>query len=344
MLRILSILKGLVLALVAISSPRLLAGGGTNAYVVVYDGWGTPSSFVVTGRVLEDQNEKAPKKDTGEAENLIENLKALESDEVRGAEVHVVLAGATYTATTDDDGIFKVAVKNLPATSALPLGETQVEVNVVAPQHVKARPGKGRVYIHDDKAAWVGVISDFDDTVVKTYVTEKTKMAGVLLKNGLQLEPVEGAALNYRKAKEAGVRAFFYLSGSPQNFYSRIQTYLADQGFPAGPLLLKNFGNEPITKQEGYKMSRLESLLTAHPTMKVILIGDSGEKDPEIYKELKKRHPERVLAIVIRKTANSDTTPARFEGCTVVDEKYAGDAVVASLLQTAPQVTAAGSR
>lgn len=327
---ILSIIKGVLVGGVAIATPRAFAGD-VKAFVVVYDGWGTPTSFTVSGRVLEDQGVRAPEAGSSEADNLVDNLKALESDEVRGAELRVTVGGASYSATSDDDGVFGVKVKNLPAASALKAGEVAVSVEVVAPARVKAPPAAGRVFVHAGPT--VAVISDVDDTVVKTYVTEKQKLVGaVLLKNSRQLEPVEGAAAAYRKAKERGASAFFYLSGSPQNLYPRIHDYLAVQAFPAGPLLLKNIGEDKLTKQEGYKLARLEMLLASLPEMKVVLVGDSGERDPEIYAELREKHPTRVLGIVIRKTAKSDASPARFPGMTVVDDRYPDDEVIARLL------------
>src|SRR4029078_6981608 len=49
-----------------------------NAHIVVYDGWGTPAAFTVSGRVLGDKGEEAPTKADNGAKNLVENLKALE--------------------------------------------------------------------------------------------------------------------------------------------------------------------------------------------------------------------------------------------------------------------------
>lgn len=309
----------------------------TRAFVVVYDGWGTPTSFSVSGRVLEDQDEKAPHEDTGGAENLVENMKALESDEVRGAEVRVSVGGQTYTATTDEDGVFQIRVKNLPATQALAPGASPVIARVTGPAHVEAREGTGSVWIHDASPGMIAVVSDIDDTIVKTYVTEKLKMAeAVLLRNARQLEPVEGAAANYRKARDAGVGAFFYLSGSPQNFYTRLRTYLDKHEFPRGPLLLKNLGADPITQQEGYKQRRLEALLHEFPEARLLLVGDSGEKDPEIYAAVRRKFPDRVIGIVIRKTPNSVGGPARFNGMTVVDDRYDTDDVLARVLADVP--------
>lgn len=338
MRRALLILRGLLLALVAAFAPRALASGDYKGFVVVYDGWGTPSSFAVSGRVLEDQDERAPDKAASEGVNIIENIKALESDEIRFADVQVTVNGVGYSATTDDDGNFKVQVKNLPPQAALSVGAVPVRVTVTRipgrdMKKVKIREGAGFVYIYDEKTPFTAIISDVDDTIVKTFVTDKKRLVeAVLLKNAHQLEPVGGAAAAYQKAKSAGVLGYFYLSGSPQNFYLRIQSYLAHQKFPAGPLLLKNLGDDNMTKQHGYKLERLESLLTSLPMMKVVVIGDSGEHDPEIYLELKKRHPDRVVGIVIRKTPGSDLTASRFAGVTAFDDAYPDDSVIARLL------------
>ena len=312
--------------------------------VVVYDGWGTPTSFTVGGRVLEDQGEVSPKKKVSRTESLRANLKALESDEVRFAEVLVTLAGQSFTATTDDDGNFKVQVKGLPAAQALAPGVVPVTVKLQkapgrSPASLQGGIGEGVLYVQDNQTPFTAVISDVDDTIVKTYLMDRRSMLdAVLLKNATQLEPVEGAAANYRAAQAAGVSAFFYLSGSPQNFYNRIHSYLALQKFPAGPLFLKNFGDDSLLKQQGYKLERLEFLLKEFPLMKVILIGDTGEQDPEIYRELAKRHPARVAGIVIRKTPGSDLGPARLKGMTSFDDKYATNDVIAGLIAASTRV------
>jgi hypothetical protein len=68
------------------------------------------------------------------------------------------------------------------------------------------------------------------------------------------------------------------------------------------------------------------------PSMKVIVIGDSGEHDPEIYAELKKKHPDRVVGIVIRKTPGTKGDAKRFAGMATFDDAYPDDALIARLL------------
>ena len=56
-----------------------------------------------------------------------------------------------------------------------------------------AEAARGVVYVAPPTG--FALVSDIDDTVVKTFVTDKARMAReVLLKNARQLEPVEGAA------------------------------------------------------------------------------------------------------------------------------------------------------
>lgn len=332
--RIADIVKGLALGAITVAAPRAFAE--QRVAVVVYDGWGTPTSFSLSGRVLEEQGERAAALAAGEAENIVDNLKALESDEVRGAHVRVTMAGRTFSATTDDDGVFVVEAKGLPQAQALPLGAVPVRVALVKTAGLVGRDGEGHVFIHDPARPFVAVVSDIDDTIVKTHVTDTLKLAAtVLLKNAAQLEPVEGAAACYRKARDAGVAQFFYLSGSPQNFHRRLRTYLDLQGFPAGPLLLKNIGDDSLTQQQGYKAQRLERLLRDLPSMRIVLVGDTGEKDPEIYAELRRRHPDRVAGIIIRKTPGVMVPPARLEGMVSVDDRYAPEDVIARLLAPA---------
>jgi phosphatidate phosphatase APP1 len=61
-----------------------------------------------------------------------------------------------------------------------------------------------------------------------------------------------------------------------------------------------------------YKLRQIEPLLKTYPMRKFILIGDSGEKDPEIYAELSRRYPGRIEQIWIRNV--NDANASRMEG------------------------------
>ena len=55
------------------------------------------------------------------------------------------------------------------------------------------------------------------------------------------------------------------------------------------------------------------------PKRRFILIGDSGEKDPEVYREIQRRFPAQVQEIMIRDCIDAlARAPARLEGMTVI--------------------------
>lgn len=333
--------------LILISAPASANGAASGpapvvaaeqAHVVVYDGWATPTSLWVSGRLLKGASAEKASNTASSAHNLAETLNALESDEITGAELAVVTGGASWAVTTDADGNFELKVNNLPRP--LSQGAAPVEVSVVKPAAYAGQRGRGLLYVHPSSAA-TGLISDIDDTVVKTFVTDKKRMLTQLFsKNAAQLEAVSGAAQNYQAVQKMGTTAFFYVSGSPQNLYVRLQSFLQNNGFPGGPILLKNIGEDSLFSQADYKLRRIERILAAFPLMRFVLVGDSGERDPEIYLEIQKRHPAAIIAIVIRKVAGlKHLQPERCKNCTLVDDTYAADDVIARLLQPLPAAT-----
>lgn len=298
--------------------------------VVVYDGFGQPDSFRVTGRVLDGGGRSAERRSDGSLRNLARTVADLDSNEVPGVDLSVVVAGVSYSATTDADGLFRVRVKGLPPSSSLPVGPVPVEATLDDGGVV----GRGTVHVVP-AVGGVGLVSDIDDTVVKTWVTDRGRMAAtVLLHNGSQLEPVVGAAAAYRRARISGVDGVFYVSSSPQNLYPRLHGFLTEQGFPGGPLFLKNLGDDSLLAHDSYKLEKLERIATDLPGLRLVLVGDSGERDPEIYREFRRRHPERVMAVIIRLVPGSSRLePSRFAGMRTVDDAYPSDAVIAEQLQ-----------
>jgi phosphatidate phosphatase APP1 len=50
----------------------------------------------------------------------------------------------------------------------------------------------------------------------------------------------------------------------------------------------------------GHKFKEIKQILEAYPHLQFVLVGDSGQEDPVIYREVVKQFPGRVLAIYIR--------------------------------------------
>ncbi len=55
-----------------------------------------------------------------------------------------------------------------------------------------------------------------------------------------------------------------------------------------------------------YKMVHIRHIMDMFPDLKFILIGDSGQHDPEIYQKVLGEYPDRVFAIYIRHVADDE--------------------------------------
>ncbi len=88
--------------------------------------------------------------------------------------------------------------------------------------------------------------------------------------------------------------------------------FLDAHGIPKGPLMLRDIGlsrDQFIAgSHEVHKLKQINHILEVFQELSFILIGDSGQKDPQIYFEVVKTHPGRVLAVYIRDVSGSDLT------------------------------------
>jgi len=159
------------------------------------------------------------------------------------------------------------------------------------------------------------IISDIDDTIKVSNVLDKKE----LLHNTFirKFVPVRGMPELYRKFEKKGT-AFHYVSGSPWQLYPAIHAFLQDEQFPAGSVELKifrlkdkSFINFIKADQLPYKLNSINTILNRFPQRKFILIGDSGEKDPEVYTEIAGKHKGRIKYIFIRDVGMIDENSPR---------------------------------
>lgn len=189
------------------------------------------------------------------------------------------------------------------------------------------------------------MISDIDDTVIQTEATSLLTMARIVfLSNAHSRLPFKGVSAFYRALQqgqhEQGYNPIFYVSSSPWNLYDLLIDFFTIQQIPLGPLFLQEYGLTTeqlfIASHEKHKLAQIETLLTTYPDLPFILIGDSGQKDPEIYREVVRRHPGRIQAIYIRdvmleKREREVQMIAKEVGQTGVDMLLVGDTFTAAL-------------
>jgi phosphatidate phosphatase APP1 len=130
----------------------------------------------------------------------------------------------------------------------------------------------------------------------------------MLLENARTRLPFPGVAAFYR-ALERGARGtaanpIFYVSSSPWNLYDVITEFLELQQIPSGPLLLRDWdlNRSALSSRRhlAHKGKVIREILTTYPTLPFILIGDSGQRDPEIYRAIVGEFLDRILTIYIR--------------------------------------------
>jgi phosphatidate phosphatase APP1 len=242
----------------------------------------------VCGRVLEDEGFAGSDRPQRRLRNLAEFFKRLESDEVPHAKLFV----SGEPVVSDGEGYF-----HLELAGRFHAGWNDVAVELAGRPAVRAT---ARVMVPSPTARF-GVISDIDDTVVHSHVTRKLRMLlTIALSSARTRKPFAGVAAFYRALHRGGSSSpnpFFYVSKSPWNLYAPLVEYLELQGLPAGPLILRDFGWR-MPKQ--HKETAIANILATYPELPFVLIGDSGEHDPEIYAGVVRRFKDRIRAIYIR--------------------------------------------
>ena len=302
--------------------------------IIPFFGYGTKEKILLSGRVIENKYEIIAHKEDGKWRNLKNLYKRFETDEVAGAIVRAALKNTEIETATDREGYFNFEIETNET-----FGDEiyhAVPLHLVEPIGVNGEPVQTQAQILVPPAtAKFGVISDLDDTVLTTNVTNKWKMfLTVALLNEYTRLPFKGVAAFYR-ALQKGLSGgennpIFYVSSSPWNLYPLLFEFLKIQEIPLGPLFLKDFGNHTLfssSDHKTHKITNIEKILRAYPHLPFVLIGDSGEQDPEIYAEIVKNYPNRIAAIYIR---NINLDPERVAAVErlIVEIKEAGSQLV----------------
>jgi phosphatidate phosphatase APP1 len=292
------------------------------AYIDLYVSFGVaPQGVIVRGRVLAGHRPLLGEAGAHVLERLRNSWDLLETDELPGVEVAVSFLGdgpaATHRAHTDHEGFFAVRVRGPIAP-----GPHRVQAAVESPPH-EGSPSDALALVYPPGPG-LAVVSDIDDTVLATDVRDRLALARrVLLSTPEDLTTFPGAPELYRRFAAAGMPTVF-ISGSPWNLEPRLRAFFALRGFPTAPLLLKDLGlgrgADPLIDQESYKLRRIFMAMLELPERRLVLIGDSGERDPEIYRRVQEEYPDRVAAIYIRRATAEDPRAPRFAGTVVFDD------------------------
>lgn len=283
-------------------------GWKTNIHICPYMSFGNQQTLFVKGRVMHDRGIEMNDRDEL-WDNLVNMYKRFNSHEIKGAKLRVTFGNVKKDFFTDEDGYFGESIDVQDASLIHDVWcYPQLEL-IEAPLKFEPPVTTFAKVLIPPSSARFGIISDIDDTILKTDATSIMKTVyNTFTNNSHTRIPFHGVASFYRALQNGAggdeKNPFFYISSSPWNLYDLITDFMVVNSIPEGPVFLKDYGfthQKLFSDSHGtHKIKKIKKVMDAFPEMKFILAGDSGQKDPEIYSEIARLYPGRILAIYIR--------------------------------------------
>lgn len=239
-------------------------------------------------------------------------------DNERGRKLHIRLAGQVHD--------LPPTAANGHAQATLAVRPAEVEALLAAPEaeggwlrfelllpEGDARRFAGAVQLIPPEG--LSVISDVDDTIKVSEVRDRR----ALLRNTFLKEyaAAPGMSAAYRLHAAAGA-VFHYVSASPWQLFEPLEEFRQGAEFPRGSFHMKLFRAKDasalnlLASPDELKIAAIEPLLAAWPRRRFVLVGDSGERDPEIYGALARKFPRQITRISIRDVTGEPADAPRY--------------------------------
>lgn len=247
------------------------------------------------------------------AANFSRRTRLLAADNERGKLIVVTVAGQAF---------------ELPETmeNGHALDQIQLDARLVAKHAVDGTLQVTTVLPDDDTRSFEGtvnlipprgisVISDLDDTVKVTHVTDERLMVEQTFFRDFQAVP--GMAKQYASWHKGGASLHF-VSSSPWHLYEPLDEFLTTSGFPPRSMSLKYFRFRDSSLWNLFragtetKPPQIRTIINGYPDRHFVLVGDSGEQDPEVYAAVLREFPQQIVRIYIRNVTNASRNEARF--------------------------------
>jgi phosphatidate phosphatase APP1 len=304
----------------AISRARELLGRpvrtarGRGGFVLQpYRGYGSCDEVFVIGRAFSQPTFGTHRQDGGARRQLIDIARRLLRRGIADAQLVARFCGAEQRVTADQDGYFRIHIRpeQPPPTDRL---WHRMGLELIEPAKVEA---EAELFVPPSTCRYV-VISDIDDTIMDTGVASKVTMLWRLFMQGARSRVAFPGVVTFLQALHRGrsgmeSNPMLYVSRGPWSIYEVLDEFFRLHEIPVGPILfLREWGltlQRPLPRRAaGHKLKLIGNMLALYRELPFILIGDSGQRDPEIYTRVVHEHPGRVLAIYIR---NVTRDPAR---------------------------------
>lgn len=277
--------------------------------IVAFLGHGSSDRVLVRGRVVD--HVPPTEAETGEDawSAVRRTVSRFAADALPGVQLTVSVGTARADVVSDRFGYFEAELDvELRTVDPGPSNEwVPGRVELAEPYRgIEAGQGTDVQIRVAGAGARFAVISDVDDTILLTGAQRlSTMLQQTFTGSHLTRTPFAGAVELYRAfADHAGAghaNPVFYVSSSPWPLHDFLTAFLDHRDFPHGPLLLRNLRGDLLDgRRTSHKVAHISELLRIHSDLPFVLVGDSGQRDPEIYAQVVRDHPGRVLAVYIR--------------------------------------------
>ena len=249
------------------------------------------------GHVLRSPAKKRERITRNPLKNMLEMIRRYRVKGLGNVKVKLVMGSTEVHTHTNKDGYFEFSVDSLPGTN---------QYDVLLPKFNVSQ--EGQVTATNPETV---VVTDIDDTVLVSHSTSLFKKLYLLLtKNYQRRKAFEGILHLYSEVIGQSGK-LFYVSSSEWNLYDFLNDFMRFNKLPDGVFLLQNIktGLLDLFKSGGgshqHKEEKIRRLMKAYPNSSFVLIGDSGQKDPDIYESLALQFPERITKVFIRDVRRS---------------------------------------
>lgn len=248
----------------------------------------------------------------------------------------------SFKGRSDLNGIVELSL-TLPKRRVEKLLEAQKAPNKWLTYHAvsSSHIGLGRIRLTESQG--VSIVSDIDDTIkISEIPAGQQRVFDYAFCREFQAAP--GMADKYKDWSNATAHpdwndvTFHYVSGGPQQLLGPLYDFLVvgQGGFPEGTFHLryfpknllasetrnnlKRFAAGPMDTTFQHKVNEITKLMDTFPDRKFILVGDSGEVDPEVYNKIRDERPQQVQEVWIRDVVDdSKDNPYRLTGMNIIE-------------------------
>lgn len=301
--------------------PARRAGRSGGITVQPYRGYGSREELFLMGRVFRQPPARLLGRRGTLLRDLLDALRRLLHRGVGRATLAVRFGVDEQRVTADRNGCFQV---QMPLSEPPPADRLwhYVDLELLEPAGADVKV-MGEFFVPPDAARCV-VISDIDDTIVESGVANKLRMFWrVFVLGAGSRTAFPGVAALYRAMHHGRggdeLNPMLYVSRGPWGIYEILDEFFHMHRIPVGPILfLREWGltlQHPLPHRvRNHKLELIRGMLALYERLPFILIGDSGQRDPEIYTQIVREHPGRVLAVYIRNVSRAPKRIRAIEG------------------------------